>query len=286
MKKIILGSASPRRRELMAQIGLEFEVVVSHKEERYESEIPEEIVKELALMKAENVASELQEQDVLKDTIVIGAKETGKFICSNPDLNQLYHNIVWGMNGNFLDVPTDCPQRDERLGWTGDAQIFCRTATYLKDTYTFYSKWLRDLEADQTFEGGVPHVVPDIWTGKPVKGKIFEKGTHSAAAWADAAVIIPWTLYLMYGDKAVIRRQYRSMKAWIEFMRRHSRNNIWNYQLQFGDWVALDAEEGSYYGATPNDLTCTAYYAYSTHLFSKMAGVIGEKGDEESCTLR
>ena len=211
-------------------------------------------------------------------------KETGKFTCSNPDLNQLYHNIVWGMNGNFLDVPTDCPQRDERLGWTGDAQIFCRTATYLKDTYTFYSKWLRDLEADQTFEGGVPHVVPDIWTGKPVKGKIFEKGTHSAAAWADAAVIIPWTLYLMYGDKAVIRRQYRSMKAWIEFMRRHSRNNIWNYQLQFGDWVALDAEEGSYYGATPNDLTCTAYYAYSTHLFSKMAGVIGEKGDEERYT--
>lgn len=211
-------------------------------------------------------------------------KETGKFTCSNPDLNQLYHNIVWGMNGNFLDVPTDCPQRDERLGWTGDAQIFCRTATYLKDTYTFYSKWLRDLEADQTYEGGVPHVVPDIWTGKPVQGKIFEKGTHSAAAWADAAVIIPWTLYLMYGDTAVIRRQYQSMKAWIEFMRKHSDHNIWNYKLQFGDWVALDAEEGSYYGATPNDLTCTAYYAYSTKLFSKMAGVIGEKGDEKKYT--
>lgn len=208
-------------------------------------------------------------------------RQTGAFKCSNMDLNQLYHNIVWGMKGNFLDIPTDCPQRDERLGWTGDAQIFCRTATYLMDTYTFYSKWLRDLEADQTEEGGVPHVIPDIWTGKPVQGKIFEKGTHSAAAWADAAVIVPWTLYLMYGDTAIIRRQYRSMKVWIEFMRKHSEQHIWNYKLQFGDWVALDAKEGSYYGATPNELTCTAYYAYSTRLFSKMAGIIGEKKDEE-----
>lgn len=209
-----------------------------------------------------------------------GMEQTGKMECSNPDLNQLFHNILWGMKGNFLDVPTDCPQRDEHLGWTGDAQIFCRTATYLMDTYTFYSKWLRDVEADQTKEGGIPHVVPDIWTGKPVQGKIFEQGTHSAAGWGDAAVIVPWTLYQMYGDTTVIKRQYRCMKSWIEFMRKHARNNIWNYKLQFGDWVALDAEEGSYYGATPIDLTCTAYYAYSTELFSKMAGIIGETEDE------
>ena len=206
---------------------------------------------------------------------------TGEFECSNSDINQLQHNIVWGMKGNFLDVPTDCPQRDERLGWTGDAQIFCRTATFLKDTYTFFSKWLRDVEADQTEEGGVPHVVPDILIGKSSADRLMKDGDHSAAAWADVAVIMPWTLYLAYGDTAVIERQYDSMKAWIGFMKEHAVGNIWNYKLQFGDWVALDAEEGSYFGATPNDLTCTAYYAYSTRLFVKMAEIIGRHEDAE-----
>lgn len=208
-------------------------------------------------------------------------KETGFFECSNTDLNQLQHNIIWGMKGNFLDVPTDCPQRDERLGWTGDAQIFCRTASFLMDTYTFYSKWLRDVEADQTEEGGVPHVVPDLLIGKSSQDRLMKDGDHSAAAWADVAIIMPWTLYLTYGDKTVIERQYDSMKAWIGFMQKHSVGNIWNYKLQFGDWVALDAEEGSYFGATPNDLTCTAYYAYSTGLFAKMAALIGRDEDAE-----
>ena len=205
----------------------------------------------------------------------------GSFECSNPDVNQLHHNILWGMKGNFLDVPTDCPQRDERLGWTGDAQIFCRTATYLMDTYMFYRKWLVDMAADQLENGGVPHVIPDVLIGKAGDDKIMKDGDHSAAAWADADVIIPWTMYLMYGDTTVIRKQYDSMKKWIGFMREHSEGNIWNYQLQFGDWVALDAEEGSYFGATPNDLTCTAYYAYSTMLFAKMAAIIGETEDAE-----
>lgn len=204
---------------------------------------------------------------------------TGEFECSNPDINQLQRNIVWGMKGNFLDVPTDCPQRDERLGWTGDAQIFCRTATFLYDTYTFYTKWLKDVEADQTGEGGVPHVVPDILIGKSSADRLMKDGDHSAAAWADVAVIMPWTLYLAYGDVTIIERQYDSMKAWIGFMKKHSKENIWNYKLQFGDWVALDAEEGSYFGATPNDLTCTAYYAYSTRLFSKMAKIVGRDED-------
>jgi alpha-L-rhamnosidase len=204
---------------------------------------------------------------------------TGTFECSNKDLNQLQHNIVWGLKGNFLDIPTDCPQRDERLGWTGDAQIFCRTASFLMNTYTFFSKWLKDVAADQTPEGGVPHVVPDILSGRCDDNWLLNKGTHSAAAWADAAVINPWTLYLTFGDKKIIEDQYDSMKAWINFMRNHSVDGIWNYKLQFGDWVALDAEEGSYFGATPNDLTCTAYYAYSTGLFAKMAKYIGKMSD-------
>jgi alpha-L-rhamnosidase len=204
---------------------------------------------------------------------------TGSFTCSNPLLNQLQHNILWGMKGNFLDVPTDCPQRDERLGWTGDTQIFSRTACFLMDTYTFYRKWLRDLAADQTIEGGVPHVVPDILIGKSTEDRLMQDGDHSAAAWADASIIVPWTMYLVYGDTNILARQYGSMKAWIGFMRTQSVDDIWNSKLQFGDWVALDAEEGSYFGATPNDLTCTAYYAYSTGLFAKIAGILGRDDD-------
>jgi alpha-L-rhamnosidase len=208
-------------------------------------------------------------------------ERTGEFECSNPDLNQLQHNILWGLKGNFLDIPSDCPQRNERLGWTGDAQIFCRTASYLMNTYTFFSKWLKDVAADQTAEGGVPHVVPDILTGSAEDDWLVSQGTHSAAAWADVAVINPWTMYLTYGDKTILKEQYESMKAWIEFMRTHAKDGIWNYRLQFGDWVALDAEEGSYFGATPNDLTCTAYYAYSTGLFAKIADVLGRKEDAD-----
>ena len=199
---------------------------------------------------------------------------TGTFSCSNEAINQLQHNILWGMKSNFVDIPTDCPQRDERLGWTGDAQIFCRTATYLMNTYPFYRKWLTDLKEDQMPEGGVPHVIPDIITGKYKSGGLLEKGTHSAAAWADAAVIIPWNLYLSFGDKEILKRQYSSMKNWIDFMTAHAKDYIWNYKLQFGDWVALDAEEGSYFGATPNDLTATAYFAYSTGLFVKILKVL------------
>lgn len=202
---------------------------------------------------------------------------TGNITCSNSLLNQLHHNYLWGLKGNFLDVPTDCPQRDERLGWTGDAQIFCRTACYLMNTYTFYRKWLHDVEVDQTPEGGVPHVVPNIEEGKTDGNWLLSQGPHSAAAWADVAVIAPWTLYLMYGDTKILEIQYNSMRSWIEFMREHSNDYIWNYKLQFGDWVALDAEEGSYFGATPNDLTCTAYFAYSTGLFAKIARVLNKE---------
>lgn len=211
-------------------------------------------------------------------------EQTGTFECSNPDINQLQHNILWGLKGNFVDVPTDCPQRNERLGWTGDAQIFCRTASYLMNTYTFFEKWLKDVEADQTPEGGVAHVVPDILSGHTGSDWLLSKGSHSAAAWADVAVINPWTMYLTFGDTNILREQYTSMKSWINFMEEHSKDYIWNYKLQFGDWVALDAEEGSYFGATPNDLTCTAYFAYSTGLFVKIAKILGNDEDEKKYT--
>lgn len=210
---------------------------------------------------------------------------TGHIETSNAELNQLHHNILWGLKGNFVDIPTDCPQRDERLGWTGDAQIFCRTASYLMQTHTFFAKWLEDLAHDQTPEGGVPHVIPDILTGKCDNDRFLSHGrTHSSAAWADAAVINPWTLYLMYGDTQTLARQYQSMKAWVEFMRANAVDNMWSWKLQFGDWVALDAREGSYFGATPNELTCMAYYALSTQLLAKSAKVLGHLEDAERYT--
>lgn len=224
----------------------------------------------------------LHKEDVTAYALHSDMERTGYFSCSNPGLNQLWSNILWGLKSNFIDVPTDCPQRDERVGWTGDAQIFCRTASFLMNTYLFFEKWLLDVAADQTPEGGVPHVVPDIITPGIEKSDnwLLSQGTHSAAAWADAAVLNPWNLYLTFGDKQILLDQYESMKAWIRFMETHAKGVIWNYQLQFGDWVALDAEEGSYYGATPNDLTCTAYYAYSTGIFARIAGILGRTRDE------
>lgn len=206
-------------------------------------------------------------------------KKTLKFETSNPLINQLHHNIEWGLKGNFLDIPTDCPQRDERLGWTGDAQIFCQTASYIMDTYTFFEKWLTDLKLEQEEDGGVPYVIPDIID--KTKDNWKEHGTHSAAAWSDVAVINPWVLYNTYGDIDIILNQYDSMKKWIDFMEDNSTSYIWSYKKQFGDWVALDAEVGSYLGATPDELITTAYFAYSTELFAKMAKIIKNEEDYE-----
>ena len=202
-----------------------------------------------------------------------GMKRTGRFTCSDPMINQLAENIVWGQKGNFVDVPTDCPQRDERLGWTGDAQAFAGAACFLMDTALFYKKWLRDLAADQRPDGGVPHVIPQV----------LGPNDHSSSGWGDAAVIVPWTVYLLFGDKRVLAEQYGSMKAWVEYIRSHAENGrLWNTGDHFGDWLALDAKEGSYRGATPNDLVSTAFYAYSASLLSRAAGVLGSEADEKA----
>ncbi|WP_244208940.1 alpha-L-rhamnosidase [Paenibacillus ferrarius] len=194
----------------------------------------------------------------------------GSFECSHPLLNKLQKNIVWGQRGNFLDVPTDCPQRDERLGWTGDAQVFIRTAAYHYGIARFFSKWLRDLKADQREDGAVPFVVPHVLGDEE----------YASSAWGDAAVICPWTLYQVYGDKRVLEEQYESMKAWITYMRIQGENEyLWNTGFHFGDWLGLDAKEGSYVGATPRDLIATCFYAYSTSLFVKAAEVLGRTED-------
>lgn len=205
---------------------------------------------------------------------------TGEFETSHELINQLQHNIVWGLKGNFLDVPTDCPQRDERLGWTGDAQMFIRTATYLNNVAPFFTKWLRDLEADQLDDGSVPHVVPNILGIITEAHEKTEQQPYSSAAWGDAAVICPWTLYVAYGDKRILEEQYSSMKNWVEHIKSQGDNPfLWNTGFHFGDWLALDAAEDSYIGATDRSLIATAFYAYSTSLVKKTANVLNQKED-------
>ena len=202
--------------------------------------------------------------------------QTGWFECSNPLVNRLQQNILWGQKGNFLDVPTDCPQRDERLGWTGDAQVFARTACFNADVASFYTKWLRDLAADQQPGGAVPHVIPNILSlNKPA-------GQSAAAGWADAAVVLPWTVYLCYGDRRILEEQYPSMKAWVDYVRnRAGQRFIWNSDFTFGDWLMFHSTRSDYPGAaTDKDLVATAYFARSAELLSRTAGVLGRLEDE------
>jgi alpha-L-rhamnosidase len=197
-------------------------------------------------------------------------ESAGTFECSNPLINRLQQNIVWGQRGNFLDVPTDCPQRSERLGWTADAQVFVQTALFNYQGGSFFTKWLRDLQADQLPDGNVPFVIPNVEGGK------------GSAAWGDAATIIPWTVYQTYGDKRLLADQYGSMKAWVEYIRRQGKNEyLWNTGFHFGDWLALDAKENSFVGATPKDMIATVFYAYSTRILRDAANVLEKAEDVE-----
>ena len=198
---------------------------------------------------------------------------TGSFECSNPLVNQLQHNIQWGQRGNFLDVPTDCPQRDERLGWTGDAQAFGRTAAFNYDVNNFFSKWLKDLAADQQPDGRVPSVIPNVL--KPDQG--------GSAGWADAATIIPWTMYLCYGDRRILADQYESMKAHVRFMEENSNNFLWNKGFHFGDWLfyrPFDDTDGTS-AVTNKYLIAQIFFSHSIHLLIKAADVLGKKEDSE-----
>lgn len=199
-------------------------------------------------------------------------EETGSFTTSHPLVNQLQSNIQWGQRGNFLDIPTDCPQRDERLGWTGDAQVFAGTAAYNHNVALFFTKWLRDLASEQTEEFGVPHVVPNILGNQ-----------DGAAAWSDAATIIPWVLYQTYGDVRVLENQYESMTGWVNYIsKRCGSNGLWQTGFQYGDWLALDKEEGAdRTGATDKYLVANAYYAYSTDIVRKTARILNNKTDAE-----
>jgi alpha-L-rhamnosidase len=197
-----------------------------------------------------------------------------EFSTSDTLINQLQHNIRWGQKGNFVDVPTDCPQRDERLGWTGDAQAFSRTAAFNMNVAGFFTKWLKDVAADQLDSGAVPHVVPDVLT-RP------ERPAAASAGWADAAVIIPWNMYLSYGDRRVLETQYPSMTKWVEYMQRRAGDDyLWTEDFTFGDWLAYATTRSDYPGATTGkDLIATAFFAHSTDLLARTAAVLGKADD-------
>ncbi|HVW62379.1 MAG TPA: family 78 glycoside hydrolase catalytic domain, partial [Puia sp.] len=192
---------------------------------------------------------------------------TGDFHCSNALINQLQHNIQWGQRGNFLDVPTDCPQRDERLGWTGDAQVFSRTAAYNMGVHNFFSKWLKDVAADQSPAGAIPFVIPNVL------------GSGASAGWADVGTIIPWNMYLAYGDRRILEDQYPSMKAWVEYIHTQSRNDLWNTGFHFGDWLfyrPFDDNDGRA-AVTDKYLIAQCFYAHSTQLLINAAKVLDKK---------
>ncbi len=214
----------------------------------------------------------------------------GRITTSNPKVNRLFENALWGQKGNFLDVPTDCPQRDERMGWTGDAQVFCATACYNMYTPAFYRKFLYDMKLEQdTLEGAVPHVVPDVLgqidrilhKHDKKSGNVAVSTAHSSCAWADAATVIPWTVYEAYGDKTMLRAQYGNMKAWTDHIRSVDVNKcggryLWADGFHFADWLALDNyHRGSSYGASDPYYIASAYYYYSASLTAKAARVLG-----------
>lgn len=194
-------------------------------------------------------------------------RRTGRFLCGNEKINRLYENLIWGQKGNYIDVPTDCPQRDERLGWLGDAQVFCQTAAINYDVQRFFRKWMKDVALEQREDGAVWGIAPVV-----MKTRV----TRISAAWGDAAVICPWIIYLTYGDTQILADQYPSMCRWIDYIRRHAEGGeyLWTGGKQYGDWLAMDNGEGVYEGATPKDFIATAFYAYSTSLVIRIGRIL------------
>ncbi len=219
----------------------------------------------------------LTEDNITGVVIHSDMQATGRYESSEPLLNQLQHNIIWGQKGNFLDVPTDCPQRDERLGWTGDAQAFFRTSTFNYDVASFFTKWLKDVALDQRKAGEIPFVVPDVLNPQG------SEAASNSAGWGDVATIIPWEMYLVYGDKNILETQYPSMKAWVEYIRNKSGDAmIWKGGSVFGDWLFFHPFVNDHTapdGHTEHDFISTAFYAYSTSILAKAARVLGKVDD-------
>jgi alpha-L-rhamnosidase len=196
----------------------------------------------------------------------------GDFACSEARVNRLHDNVLWSMRGNFVDVPTDCPQRDERLGWTGDLQVFAATAAFLYDCTGMLRSWLADLDADQRADGTVPWFVPDIPVNDPMWTPI-----RPGALWGDASVLTPWDLYWASGDRALLEAQFDSARAWVDLVdRRAGENHVWEADFQLGDWLDPAAPPHDPAASTTDpDLVATAYFSWSARTLGRTAEVLG-----------
>jgi len=202
--------------------------------------------------------------------------ETVALTTGHEKLNRLIENIKWGQKGNFLDVPTDCPQRDERMGWTGDAQVFSATSCYLRDSYAFFRKYLHDMHTEQVMlDGMVPDVVPS-----------FEAGYRATSSvWGDASTIIPWNMYLFYGDISILEDSFEGMKAWVDYIRRYDgETHVWREHFHYGDWLALDHPSGAVdecKGGTDEGYIAYVYYMNSAEITAKTAKLLGKQAEEK-----
>jgi alpha-L-rhamnosidase len=199
-------------------------------------------------------------------------EKNGTFTSSHDKLNQLQSNIVWGLRGNFFDIPTDCPQRDERMGWTGDAQVFGPTSMFNADVYKFWASWLQSVRESQYDNGGIPWVVPDVLNNNKV-----------SAGWGDVCTIIPWKIYFRTGDKTILEENYETMKAWVAYHKTASKNNISRMGF-FADWLQPYPESGDNRGDTALNLIGTAFFAHSAKLTAQAAKVLGKTDDYNTYT--
>ena len=200
-------------------------------------------------------------------------RRTGRFVCGDAKINQLYHNIIWGQKSNYLDIPTDCPQRDERLGWTGDTQVFCRVAGINYDVRAFFKKWLGELRLEQGEDGSVRGVCPEKF------GNDYH--TRISAGWGDVATIAPYTMYLLYNDESFLSENFELMRRWVEYQ--HSAGNeefLWLGGVHYGDWLAHDSGEDSYEGATSADLIASAFFYHSADLLVRAGKILGKDMSE------
>lgn len=214
--------------------------------------------------------------DFVAEAVYSACETTGTFTCSDKRVERLFRNALWSQRSNFVDTPTDCPQRDERMGWTGDAQVFCPTASMNMDCYAFFKKYLYDLKLEQKKLGFVPVVVPFILENSSV----WEFPT---TAWGDAAVLIPWYLYLYFGDRTILEEQYDSMKAWVDYITNCGdvTNGVYG-GFHLGDWLAQDTKDpDNFFGLTPPELIATAYYALSSEIVAKAAALLGHAEDAD-----
>ena len=216
-------------------------------------------------------SGEVKPDHFFADVVYSDMDTTGSITTDNALVNRLFENVLWGQKSNFFDVPTDCPQRDERLGWTGDANIFSNTAAWNMNVFEFFKKYARDMAVEQeNHDGMLTMYAPSI-----------KQDEGGAAVWGDAATTIPWNMYQTYGDPAILRQNYPAMKSWVDWISRHTTTpNLWTGCFQFGDWLALDGENpGLPTGKTDEDFVASVYYHYSSKILAQAAGLLGYQED-------